>query len=775
MGISLLSSPSSEPTDSMSSPHVELSTDQCGDPDAENPVVPCPETDNRTPKRSQPTKQQYNTYCVEFEMKNCGNGAGNGAQFLLEFRNALIKMEQDASILLPNSNSEDQKIDATTNFHDKEGKDPSITLKAFVSKYIGGLTITKNKESMKGKIRVRTRCKFAALKQNQHVRKFLQGEWSGRDNDSRVVLLEHLLDCNTRHVAGLFLNTDTRYDLVSSFSQRIGSWFETWKGSTSNDVPQYQVDVHTMYRGQYPANYYRLLTAKKDVTTVAKAMSTIFPEPSATMSFVSSTTWECLPSDRKSYYHNMHLQFQRLHSSFLLRGVKDSSVEIAMDLKSDERISVFQWMKSLTLSGESTEPLFTIIEPHLPSGNVEMLSTTANEAEAKKWLSVALVEIGQRANASDFEEIFQKPESVRNKLKSLEDPIKPTATTRAFQAKIGSGKARSAHASAQGEDLALNAYLAYDTSQELLIPGNKKRIGNKKTAGENYRGQKKSKLVFHLVAAAPGEPSSHDAPSLGGPSKKKPPKKQKKKKKDQAVNPQNESSSQEKLASLPIAPSKTVSVVAEKAMDSGEDDDSTTTSVMSNRSYASVAGPEVSSSVTLPTPTAVDKATDIPSSVTVSRELSSIRSENAALKRENAALKKQLRPQPRVPQEVRPTAKSEISDHSQCPWPPLPSSIPEPEDGFTTVVKSPPRKVRRSTPAATVPTPTTTAMVISHHDLSTSVSKRSRSTTPHRIASLPASTDEETEDMVTIAATQVSNLTLTNIPRSQASESGMQL
>jgi hypothetical protein len=76
-----------------------------------------------------------------------------------------------------------------------------------------------------------------------------------------------------------------------------------------------------IYRDKAPANYFRILTAKEDVETVAQALFLkLLPQLLQGVSLIPSTTWGQLPSDRKDYFHNMHLQFQARHSSFLLCG-----------------------------------------------------------------------------------------------------------------------------------------------------------------------------------------------------------------------------------------------------------------------------------------------------------------------------------------------------------------------------------------------------------------------------------------------------------------------
>jgi hypothetical protein len=49
-----------------------------------------------------------------------------------------------------------------------------------------------------------------------------------------------------------------------------------------------------------------------------------------------------------------------------------------MEPISDERISVFDWIKCQTLPGGSTEPLFVQVEHRVSDGVVELVSTKAN-------------------------------------------------------------------------------------------------------------------------------------------------------------------------------------------------------------------------------------------------------------------------------------------------------------------------------------------------------------------------------------------------------------
>jgi hypothetical protein len=268
------------------STRVEPRTHQHVDPGAENPIVPSPAMDKPTPSSTPNDKAPFFRYDVDFVVTNCKDAA----QLLSEFLRALIKMDKDSSVLLSNSTSEDQQIDATTIFPAGNSKDPS-KLAAFVQRYIGDLRPSKSSQSsMLGRIRVRTHFKFAALNQNKDVIVFLRGEWSG-SKGTRVRLRLNTLGC-IRYPVGFLLNTVTRHDMVESLFQRITGWLDNSKEVSSKDFPPFQVEVLTMYREKAAANYYQILTVSKgDVETVAQALLKHFPKPSEEISFVPSTTW----------------------------------------------------------------------------------------------------------------------------------------------------------------------------------------------------------------------------------------------------------------------------------------------------------------------------------------------------------------------------------------------------------------------------------------------------------------------------------------------------
>jgi hypothetical protein len=257
-----------------------------------------------------------------------------------------------------------------------------------------------------------------------------------------------------------------------------------------------------------------------------------------------------------------------------------------------------------------------------------------------------------------------------------------------------------------------------------------------------------------------------------------------------------------------------VSTVANEAMASGDEDDATTTSETTIRSYASVVAPAVSapSSDTLPTPTAVNVAAkavvapavsapssdtlptpaevkvvaQVSPSATASGESSAYLSQIAALQKENAELRTKLATQARDPTEFRTTAASEISAQKAAaklatqprdptesrstaaleisdPTPTSASKRKADPDGY--IVSSPPRPRRTTALDHTPP---------SRYD-SVLPTKRSRNgnSTFNSFAVLAPSPDED--DEVNNTAAQVSALTLEKSPRSSTSEPGMRL
>jgi hypothetical protein len=423
---------------------------------------------------------------------------------------------------------------------------------------------------------------------------------------------------------------------------------------------------------------------------------------------------------------------------------------------STEKLSVYNWMKCQTLPG-GTEPLFVRVEPPLENGDLELVSAAKNRVAIQKWIPTALQQIGQRAEEKSFALIFRDPEKVRKTMNSKDGLNQPPAKTRAFKAPGRSGKASPV----------LKLYQDLVKTQALSHPGaTTKSTGKKKsTTRGKPRGAPQDKIAFHLVAAVPKEASSSGEPSSGVPSvsdaplnapKKRTKKRRqrKKKKEPESVNPSSPSASPQPQASIPVAPIPVVSSVAEEVMDVGEDDDATTTSVQSTRSYASVI-------VTQDSPTEVTTETEQPSPVTASGESSKHQSEIANLESKVAELQAQLATQARDPPEVRTTAESAISDPSS-----LTACTPDADlDGA--VVLFPPRILYGTQAMAHMPP---------SYDLPPPP-KRSRHSELSDTQSAPLTglTEEDSDALVNNAASQVSNLTLDNIPRSSSSEPGMPL
>jgi hypothetical protein len=744
----------SVPPDAPSSPSEETSTVQPDGNAAKNPVVSSPVMDKST-------KNRFHTFSLEFRMENGADGTANASLLLSEFLKGFTKMDRDGSVLLLEPSTVEENLDIDSRFPDGES-----SLKAFVHRYIAGLRLT-SKMSMVGKITVRSRHKFSSFINNKSIREFLQGSWSGCKR-TKVTLRLHSLECDTRHQVGFFYNTLTRQDLIPSLTKRIIGWFSDWK--ESKPFPQFQIEATTFYRNKTPGTFYRLLTSKSDAPVVEKALLKLFPVPSAEMSFMASTAWGKLPQDRKNYFHKLHLQFNVNRSSFLLRGLRDSSVEIASEVNSDERITVFQYIKKATVSipGDAPVPLFVKVEPHLASGNVELMAATEHDDAAAQWISTALEQIALRASASSFAEIFQNPGKVRNKLET-----KSPESVRAFTGQRSGGRASSGQRRAPGNAANFHSLLHFDKEHKLLNGGTTKPNG-KPNSKRSVRNNK-NKIAFNLEAAAFGAPPVSDSPptvasapanvNLESPNTRTRRRSRKKKKQSVDSTIASTSSSNASAAYISTAPRLTSSTTANPVRDRSTDAESITPSVESHQSYLSAASTSVRSTAPGPTPSVTADASEIPWSVPAS-EASAQTSEYfkiASIEREIAKLQEQLALKHRTLAAFRTTATATLTRLESSSLSAATTQVAVTSGCFTALSPSPePGRLSVNRPH----TPP------SVHDPLLS-SKRLRQSN-NRFAPL-YDDDDDVEAQITTATQQVSQLLL--VPAAPPSEnvSGMRL
>jgi hypothetical protein len=88
---------------------------------------------------------------------------------------------------------------------------------------------------------------------------------------------------------------------------------------------------------------------------------------------------------------------------------------------------VFKRIKAATFPGDDTVPLFVRVEPHLSSGNVELLAKKEHGAAAARWISEALKQIALRAPATSFAVIFQNPGKPRTQLEISSNRFHPVS------------------------------------------------------------------------------------------------------------------------------------------------------------------------------------------------------------------------------------------------------------------------------------------------------------------------------------------------------------
>jgi hypothetical protein len=221
----------------------------------------------------------------------------------------------------------------------------------------------------------------------------------------------------------------------------------------------------------------------------------------------------------------------------------------------------------------------------------------------------------------------------------IDNAIKPPAKARASQAKGKCGGTHPANSSNQSVGPYLSSFQKYDKPEELLLPqATKKSTGKKKSPsrGSPTGGETGKHITFHLGATCHGAFSSAGEKSSGKPSAsdvklnaspKRPKRRQRKKRTQEAsVHPIVAVSSPTPKASIPAAP------ITTEMMEIGEDDESSTTSVASTRTYASVTSNKFP-------PNAGNGETESPSPVTDCAESSNYQAQIADLKREMAESK----------------------------------------------------------------------------------------------------------------------------------------
>jgi hypothetical protein len=586
---------------------------------AENPVGFSPVTGKQT-LQVKSTPPLAFTYNVEFEMANCPEGRANPAMLLTEFVKALVKMDSTSSVL---SKATNVVINKNTKFPRGKKGDQSA-LETFVSKYIDGLRVTRKGSTMKGRVTLRTLCEFSAMKKNKDVCDFLTGEWSGRSN-SKVNLLLHKLAAPIRHQVGFLLNTDTRHDLVLTLHERISDWLQTKEEPV---LPEFQVEVHKIFRGNYSTQVYRILSARKHAVKLNTALSTLFPSPTAALSYIPSKLWGSLPPEHRDNFFHAHRSFQQEHTTFLLRGVLDAYAVIKETPASEVTLSVLDWLKGVkTMSGE---PMFVRVEAPGSSHAVELVAQLKHHPEAKVWLAKALKQIGQRATDESFSRIFTNPVKVR---KLMLDTPKPLG---------GSVNVHLASSTALGEEAAhLTRFISFSTKMPKVSPPTNAN-NTSAAARSKQRRVKAAKFVFSLDAASVSDGSLNGAMP-------RPRRRSRKKKTQTSEHPKTVRSPLGSHPPITTASRNPVRADLSDAMDSGPDDATSLTSGRTTKSYASVAATVSSSDTPTRSLGSVHGTTaqSAPGKAFVNADRKSNHSscelrEIAALKREVAMLKEQV-------------------------------------------------------------------------------------------------------------------------------------
>ena len=352
-------------------------------------------------------------HAIDFVVNYSTIDTANPRRFLKELLHFLHTVDPKA-VIMPHKDAAVELSDHPLHSVDSI---PVSTFSArkFLDSYIEKLRTFQT--AMQGKVTVRSHANFSTFKQKEEIKKWLNGSIA-HSGHSRIQLDKTTLSCSVRHCVGFFVNTVTRHDLADNFHERLSLMYlsnpAAWK-----DLPEFQIEAKTVYRGKHgAAKLYRIMSAKDDVELLQVLMRLLMPNPTADVSFIPKNVWDSLPTKKKDEYFLAHKNFSESHNALIFRGINDARCIIR---PSHDDMSIIDWIRGLLTS--DGQNLFYRVEPCL-NGEMELWHSVAHEKEAKVWLSSALVIIGSMAQdeyglpetCDNYDTIFKSPDKVRTKL-----------------------------------------------------------------------------------------------------------------------------------------------------------------------------------------------------------------------------------------------------------------------------------------------------------------------------------------------------------------------
>jgi hypothetical protein len=334
----------------------------------------------------------------------------NVARFLSEVMEHIQLVDKKAGII---SKPEGELGDFTLRHMSQ--KPEGLTNKQFVDNFVFGLKATATQ--MKGKIWIQTMCKFATIKKDHRVQKWLL--------ERRVRLERTLLPGTARHSVGLFVNTVTRYDCLPNFAACYAEQIQA--ASHPYSTPDFEIDIQYLFRKSegnqsVKTRAYRMVAASKsDSLDLMELMGVIHPRPlESETSFVPSTVWSLLPSENKDGYFNMQYNFSEKYDALQLRGIKDLSIQITETRQVasnsiSRTMTIYEWVANFKAS--SGQNLFYKVIP-CRNGDVEIWYDQKDRQEAQAWVRTALSQLARssridpEADPVRFELMFKDPEKV---------------------------------------------------------------------------------------------------------------------------------------------------------------------------------------------------------------------------------------------------------------------------------------------------------------------------------------------------------------------------
>lgn len=129
-----------------------------------------------------------------------------------------------------------------------------------------------------------------------------------------------------RHAVGFFVNALPEQRLVENLNYQIE---KSLTDKMTEEIPEFQCDVFTMYNGNEPTKVYRMMTnSRSNVSILQEKTSALLGKPSINLTFISFRVWDGLNDAKKNAYRGMQQLFTATSCAIRLSGLRNTSTHI---------------------------------------------------------------------------------------------------------------------------------------------------------------------------------------------------------------------------------------------------------------------------------------------------------------------------------------------------------------------------------------------------------------------------------------------------------------